>query len=103
MTRLTIALAALLFVVSVAPASLARRPERALLTPALRHSRLTTSSADWQRPEAAAEYQVTEQTVILLDGTACRYEDVPAGATILRMEVAPDGKTVLRIYFRSGK
>jgi hypothetical protein len=103
MTRLTFPLAASLLVSSVAPASLTPHRERALIAPTIPHSQAGRLSTESQRPGAAAEYQVTEQTVILLDGMACGYEEVPAGARVLRMEVAPDGKTVLRIYFRSGK
>ena len=107
MTRLTLALAAWMALVSLAPASLTPRkqrqpadagvlPLRALAPPSLAPGRVAG-------PATASEFVVTEQTEVLLDGKACRYADVPARATVLRMEVAPDGKTVLRIQFRTGR
>ena len=106
MFRLTLALAVWFGLTSVAAANFSPRPERLpldertrpatvkalALTPAVGTSRTTES-----------DYAVTEQTQILLDGQPCRYQDVPAKAVILRMEVAPDGKTVVRIHFRSQK
>ena len=68
--------------------------------PRVQGPKLTADGAGYG---AAPEFQVTEQTEVLLDGKACRYQDVPQQATILRMEVAPDRKTVLRIHFRTGK
>jgi hypothetical protein len=102
MTRLTLASAALICLVSVAPASLAPRPNR--LRPSLEARpsplpRLATA----RQPAAGSEYAVTEQTEVLLNCKPCRYEAIPGNATIERMEVAPDGKTVLRVYFRTGK
>jgi|SRR6516225_1914135 hypothetical protein len=102
MTRLTIALAVCLGVASLAPASLAPHRERTL-APQLPAGRAPRLSTDLAAPGTGSEFQVTDGTEILLDGQACRYEDVPEHATILRMEVAPDGKTVLRIYFRRTK
>jgi hypothetical protein len=102
MTRLTLALAALISLVSVAPASLAPRPDR--LRPGLEGRPSPLPRLATARQQAAgSEYAVTEQTEILLNGKPCRYEAVPGNATIERMEVAPDGKTVLRVYFRSGQ
>jgi hypothetical protein len=43
---------------------------------------------------------VTDRTEILLDGKPCKYEAIPATASIVRMEVAADKKTVLKIHFR---
>jgi hypothetical protein len=103
MTRLTLALAAWLALVSVAPASLSPRKERLPLDPDVAPAPARQFSALAVKPSAASEYVVTELTEILLDGKPCRYEDVPEKATILRMEVAPDGKTVLRAHFRTGK
>jgi hypothetical protein len=107
MIRLTLALAALITGASVAPASLAPRkvdPRPAHVIPTARSPRLLQRApTDATRPGAAPELHVTEQTEILLDGKACRYDEVPARATILRLELATDRKTVLRIYFRTDK
>jgi hypothetical protein len=46
---------------------------------------------------------MTNNTEVLLDGITCRYEKVPVGASILRMEVAPDRKTVIRVFFGTRK
>ena len=46
---------------------------------------------------------MTDETEVLLNGTACQYKDVPDHATIVRMEVGLDRKTVLRVYFRTRK
>src|SRR5262245_10057653 len=106
MTRLTLALVALICLVPAAPASLAPRPDRlrsgldAVPSPA---PRLSAQAREQAAPGAASEYLVTEQTEVRLDGKLCRYEDVPGTATIERMELAPDRKTVLRVFFRSGK
>jgi hypothetical protein len=47
-----------------------------------------------------AEYQITDDTEISLDGRPCKYRDVPANAVILKMEVATE-KTVLKRHFRT--
>jgi hypothetical protein len=48
-----------------------------------------------------SEYQLTEQTEILLNDQPCRYADVPAEARIVHMEVAADKKTVLKVHFQT--
>ena len=53
--------------------------------------------------ETEPEFVVTNQTEVLLNGKACRYEEVPSQARIVRMEVAADTKTVLKIHFRTRK
>ncbi len=53
--------------------------------------------------ETEPEFVVTNQTEVLLNGKACRYEEVPSQARIVRMEVAADKKTVLKIHFRTRK
>ena len=103
MTRLTLASAAWMILVSVASASLTPRNERPPLGPPLPRVQAPKAAAEVMSHKATPEFKVTEQTEILLDGKACRYQDVPEQATILRMEVAPDGKTVLRIHFRARK
>ncbi len=103
MIRLTLALAAFISLVSVASASLTPRKERPLLGAEVPRVQAAKVAAEAAGHGAASEFMVTEQTEVLLDGKACRYQDVPQQATILRMEVAPDRKTVLRIHFRTGK
>jgi len=49
------------------------------------------------------EFAVTAQTEVLLDGKPCAYSDVPANASILRMDVATDRKTIVTIHFRTRK
>jgi len=49
------------------------------------------------------EFLMTDGTEVLLNGKPCKYEKVPAHASIVRMEVAEDKKTVLKIHFRTGK
>lgn len=46
---------------------------------------------------------ITYQTEIFLDGSPCRYEQVPERAVITFAEVDSDRQTVLRIHFRSRK
>jgi hypothetical protein len=104
MTRLTLALAALISLASAAPATLTPRRERTAPGPESTARALTTP-----RPAVAAgqagepEYVLTAETEVVLDGKPCRFADVPARASILRMVVGPDGKTVLKILFRSQK
>jgi hypothetical protein len=52
---------------------------------------------------ARSPYVLNERTEVMLDGKPCKYESVPANASIIRLETAADEKTVLKIYFRSGK
>jgi hypothetical protein len=107
MTRLTLALAVCISLVSVASASLTPRKEHPSLGaggPGGTTPKLSTDAlGDAAGHGTASEFKVTERTEILLDGKACRYRDVPEQATILRMEVAADGKTVLKIHFRTKK
>jgi len=49
------------------------------------------------------DFQITEETEVLLDGKACRYDQVPSGSVITNLEVTADKKVILRIHFRSGK
>ena len=109
MIRLTIALAVWIGLVSVAPASLAPRREprigNGLLAQASRRSTQVVQQPARKaaRAEAQPEYVLTQETEVLLDGKPCKYEDVPATASIVKMEVAADRKTVLRVRFRSRK
>jgi hypothetical protein len=110
MIRLTIALAVWICLVSVAPASPAPRREPRIGDSLLAQaSRRSTQAVQQQAARKAAgaevqpEYVLTQETEILLDGKPCKYEDVPATASIVKMEVAADRKTVLRVRFRSRK
>jgi hypothetical protein len=106
MKWLTLAVAAWLSFVSVATASLAQPRKSALPGKELARALATRVSPEVAKqvvPEAEPEFSVTEQTEILLDGRPCAYKDVPADASILKMEVAVDKKTALKIHFRSRK
>jgi hypothetical protein len=107
MKWLTLVVTAWMSFVSVATASLApprkspgldKELARALATsvpPALVQQ--TTA------PAAEPEFNVTNETEILLDGRPCSFKDVPADASILKMEVAADRKTAQKIHFRTRK
>ena len=100
MTRLTVALAFLLSVVSVAPASLSPRKE------SFGGDRIVprAKSADQAVGRAIrSDFAVTDRTEVLLNGIRCKYDEVPGHATIERMEVDADEKTVLKVYFRVRK
>jgi hypothetical protein len=112
MLRLTLALAVWISLVPVASASLAprrepRNPGYSLLAAqaSRRPARAVKPEAERKaaRGEAQLEFVLTKETEVLLDGKPCKYEDIPANASILKMEVAADRKTVLRVQFRSGK
>src|SRR5262249_25724548 len=105
MTRLTLTLAVWISFGSLASATVTPAKKSRSLNNAV----LNTLSPVGEGPELTlerrshSEYLVTERTEILLDGKACKYEQVPAHASITRMEVAADKKTVLKIHFRSRK
>jgi hypothetical protein len=106
MTRLMLALAAWISLVSVLSASLTPTREPFRGGSEVAPARTPLPSAE--RPEALAgrggsDFVVTERTEVLLNGKPCRYETVPPGATIVQMEVAADGKTVLKVQFRTRK
>jgi hypothetical protein len=61
------------------------------------------SSLDTPARGQKEKFQLTEQTEVFLDGRPCRYQDVPSGASIAKMEVAADKKTILMIHFHSKK
>jgi hypothetical protein len=107
MTRLTLALAAWIALASAAPAVVTPRKEHRGLpgeipqAPAARINPL--AAVPPAGSVSPSEYVLTERTETLLDGKPCRFENVPEGASILRMEVAADGKTVLKVLFKSRK
>jgi len=105
MIRLTLALAVWAGCVTAAPAALAPRKESLLFGKEAQHRH------DAQAPRAAlavvearspaSDYVVTEETEVLVNGKPCRYSEVPANATILRMELGPDSRTVFKVHFRA--
>jgi hypothetical protein len=111
MTRLMLALAALIGLVSVGSATLTPRKESPLRkeVPAFGHQ--VPRAGDCKPPSRGqaqargpqSEFVVTHRTKVLLNGKPCKYKDVPDHARIVRMEVAADKKTVLKVYFRTGK
>ena len=105
MTRLILTFAIWMGCCSVAPASLSPRKERLPWARDVRPARPAKRLARALPPvvETRSDFVVTKATQVLLDGKPCRYEEIPARATIIRMEVAADGKTVLKIHFRSRK
>jgi hypothetical protein len=100
MTRLTMALVALLICVSAVPANVAapRRPgigqKRFLARQLLR---------DIFPREQDDELVITETTEVKLDGRTCKYADIPGGAEIVLLQIAADKKAILKIHFRSKK
>jgi hypothetical protein len=107
MSRLTLALAAWLSFASVSSASLTPRKEPrrfANEAPPAPASQLPAQALEQATgAETQSEFIVTEGTEILLNGKPCKYADVPASASIVRMEVAADKKTLLKIHFRTWK
>lgn len=53
--------------------------------------------------EEAPELELTSDTKVYLDGKQCEYKDVPATASISRIDLAKNRKTVIRIDFQSRK
>jgi len=107
MTRLTLALAAWMSFGSVVSASLTPHKELPPIGKEFAQIQAPKLSAEALKlvveQKASSEFVVTDQTEVLLDGKLCRYEEVPAHATIVRMEVASDKVTVLKIHFRTRK
>ena len=105
MTRLTLTLAVWMNLVSLASASIPPPKESRPLAKAALNARSLLPEVLEQILEqrSPSEYLVTERTEILLNGKACKYAEVPAHASITRMEVAADKKTVLKIHFRTRK
>jgi hypothetical protein len=107
MARVTLTLFCSLCFLSPALASRAPRPERLDLGRPLPFSLTRDLPPDLPLTASARpqkdEFQVTEDTAVTLDGRPCKYRDVPANATIIKMEVGPDKKTVVKIHFHSGR
>ena len=90
--------------VPFAPATVATRKDGPLFEKEDPHFRAARAPATALAvaPELSqvADYLVTEETEVLLNGKPCRYNEVPDNASILRMELGPDTRSVLRIHFR---
>jgi hypothetical protein len=107
MTRLTLALAVWMGVVSAAAASLAAprgfRTAGKDLPPLPAPALAVRAPERPAKMEAIPEVVLTEQTEVLLNGKPCKYADVPGHARVVLLELAEDNKTVLKIHFRTGK
>ena len=103
MLRLTTALVTFLAFAPLATASLTPRkdpPGVGKQSPAelLREEKPAPASED-----ASEDLVISDQTEILLDGEACKYEDVPAEATIILLELASNKKDIRKIHFKRAK
>jgi hypothetical protein len=111
-TRLTMALTVFLCCLSSATASLALRND----SPTFGKTTLPRSARDQpldldnpagtSAVEAKSEKQnfvVNDETEVQLDGHVCKFQDVPAAATIVSVDLAADRKTILKIHFKSDK
>jgi hypothetical protein len=116
MTRVMLTVAVWMSLVPVVSASLTPRKESPLLERVPRalaakrsatalpaKARAATPAKHTAARGMSTEFVVTKRTEILLNGKPCKYEEIPAGATIERMEVAEDKQTVLKIFFRTRK
>jgi hypothetical protein len=107
MTRVILALAAWMSVVATVSASLTPPKEPPAFGKEFDQVQAPMLSAKALKlvvkQSAISEFVVTDQTEIVLDGRLCRYAEVPAHATIMRIEVAADKVTVLKIHFRTKK
>jgi hypothetical protein len=105
MMRFTLVLAVWMGLAPVVSASLAPRKEPAAWgsrTTQVRAAQLLSRAVSQAAAETPrTEYQLTEETEILLNDKPCRYADVPANARTVRMELAADKKTVLKVHFRT--
>jgi hypothetical protein len=54
-------------------------------------------------PDPKRELVITEETEIMLDGRACGFDQIPAGADIILLDVAADRSVVRKIHFKSRK
>jgi hypothetical protein len=98
MSRLTLALAVLLC--GLAPALAVRAPYHGRLRSAALPEHLLDAS-----PLAADKdgLAIGPDTEVLLDGKACRYEDVPRNAEVTLIDLSADQKVVRKIHFRTRK
>jgi hypothetical protein len=107
MARLILVLAGWLMVAAVAEATVAPRKEMSRLSNDALQLRTIAHPARVQDSQAAlaaeSPFTLTDQSEVLLNGKPCRYEVVPAHASISLLELAADRHTVLRIHFRTQK
>jgi hypothetical protein len=98
-------LVALLCVLTPAPAALAPRAGRLRPDgPVPRHLSLRDGeAAEPAKAKSDEGLAITDDTEVLLDGRACKYEDVPPDAQIILLDVASDHKVIRKIHFRSKK
>jgi hypothetical protein len=106
MARLLIALLVVFGVLSAATASMVPPKGGSVLdtgllarTKALPPSVVRQATGRGEREE----FLLTEDSEVLLDGRACKYKEVPANVSIIRLEVGPDNRTILKVHFRTRK
>jgi hypothetical protein len=105
MARLTGALVAVLCLCSSVGATTTLNDKLPRIRPSVEAVRPSSPPAAVAPAPAgvAGEFSLTADSEVRVNGRRCEYKDVPAGATIVRIEVAPDRKTVVRIEFRTTK
>lgn len=99
MIRLMTGFAIFVCLLSAASAS----PSMRKVTAPLLVAEKSVSQRSITMPAWSSDFQMLDNTDILLDGKPCKYVQVPASATIHTLEVAADRKTILKIHFRSQK
>jgi hypothetical protein len=107
MTRLTVALLAWIGLASAASASLTPPKETTPFdreVPQVQSAKLAAGPAGQAAKKGTgSEFVVTDRTEVLVNGKPCRYEEVPANASVVNLELGVDGKTLLKIHFRTQK
>ena len=105
MARLTLVLALWMGLVSTISASLTPRKEASSIGTAVQMGKTpqiaTRAGAETVELSNTSEFVLTEQTEILLDGKLSKYEQLPAAARIVKMELEADKVTVRKIHFRT--
>jgi hypothetical protein len=97
MTRLMIAVTVTLWTLSPAAATLTPRNDRSPFSIVQLPERTKKPSA----PRPHSGFRIVDGTEVLLNGRRCQYEDVPAHAVVILLEVAPDNRTVIRVHFQT--
>jgi len=54
-------------------------------------------------PSAAADFVITPDSEVKLNGRPCRFQDVPNNAVITKIEVDAESKEILKVYFSTQK
>jgi hypothetical protein len=105
MTRLLMAMTVVLCTLLSAHATLSEPKERSgfdrTLAPGLARALPGSLGRQVSAPTGREEFQLTEDSEILLDGRPCKYKDVPGNVSITHMELGPDNRTILKIHFRT--